>query len=88
MTEGEKKKVIRRLKIIEGQMRGLQDMVENDAYCISVITQTSAVKQALSHVENALLENHLQGCVRHQMRSGQANKAVQEVLKVYQLKRK
>jgi CsoR family transcriptional regulator, copper-sensing transcriptional repressor len=83
-----KGKVIRRLKIIEGQVRGLQEMVEKDAYCINVIAQTSAVKQALSNVEDLLLENHLKSCVHEQMTSGQTAKAVGEVLKVYKLKRK
>ena len=84
----EKKKVVQRLRIIEGQMRGLQEMVGKDAYCIDVITQTSAVRQALSTVEDLLLENHLKGCVHRQMTSGQTNKAVGEVLTVYKLKRK
>ncbi|MFA6502771.1 MAG: metal-sensitive transcriptional regulator [Candidatus Paceibacterota bacterium] len=84
----QKKKLVRRLKIIEGQVRGLQEMVAQNTYCIDVITQTSAVKQALSGVEDALMESHLQGCVHRQMTSGQAGKAVHEVLKVYKLKRK
>lgn len=83
-----KKKLVRRLKIIEGQMRGLQEMVEKDVYCIDVITQTSAVKRGLSTIEDILLENHLNGCVHEQMTSGQTGKAVGEVLKVYKLKRK
>ena len=83
-----KEKIIRRLKIIEGQVRGLQEMVEKDTYCINIITQSSAVKRALSGVEDALLENHLNSCVHHQMTSGQTGKAVAEVLKVYKLKRK
>ena len=83
-----KGKLVRRLKIIEGQMRGLQEMVEKDTYCIDVITQTSAVKRGLSMVEDILLENHLKGCVHKQMTSGQTGKAVNEVLKVYKLKRK
>ena len=83
-----KGKLVRRLKIIEGQMRGLQEMVERGAYCIDVITQTSAVKQGLSTVEDLLLENHLKGCVHTQMTSGQTSRAVGEVLKVYKLKRK
>ena len=88
MSEKAKSKVIRRLKLIEGQARGLQKMVENDTYCIDVITQTSAVKQGLSNVEDLLLENHLEHCVHHQMSSGQTAKAKSEVLKVYKLKRK
>lgn len=83
-----KSKLVRRLKIIEGQVRGLIAMLEEDTYCIDVITQTSAVKQGLSGVEDALMESHLNGCVHKQMTSGQAGKAVTEVLKVYKLKRK
>ena len=88
MHDTNKKKIMRRLKILEGQMRGLQDMVEKDVYCINIITQTSAVKQGLSGVEDLLMENHLGGCVLHQMKSGQTEKAKAEILKVYKLKRK
>lgn len=87
-SDANKRKLVRQLKIIEGQVRGLVALVEKDTYCIDVITQTSAVKQGLSTVEDALLENHLNGCVRRQMTSGQTKKAVGEVLKVYKLKRK
>ena len=83
-----KQKLVRRLKIIEGQVRGLQEMLAKDVYCIDVITQTSAVKQALSGVEDALMENHLGTCVVLQMKKGEENKAVKEILKVYGLKRK
>lgn len=83
-----KQKLIRRLKIVEGQVRGLQNMLAKDAYCIDVITQTSAVKQALSGVEDVLMENHLSTCVVHQMRKGKSSVAVKEILKVYGLKRK
>lgn len=81
-------KLIRRLKIIEGQVRGLQEMLAKETYCIDVITQTSAVKQALSGVEDALMEGHLGTCLIHQIQAGQSKKAVDEILKVYQLKRK
>lgn len=84
----DKTKLVRRLKIIEGQVRGLQEMIENGTYCIDVITQTSAVKQALSSVEDSLMENHLSTCVVTQMRSGKESKAQEEILKVYRLKRK
>lgn len=88
MNEANKAKVIKHLKRIEGQIRGLQKMVELDKYCIDIITQTSAVKQSLSSVEDLLMENHLIHCVHHQMSSGQVVKAKDEVLKVYKLKRK
>ncbi|MEO5635023.1 MAG: metal-sensitive transcriptional regulator [Candidatus Paceibacterota bacterium] len=84
----DKQKLIRRLKIVEGQVRGLQEMVEKDTYCVDVITQTSAVKQALSSIEDVLLEGHLGHCVVNQIKGGQGAKATKEILKVYALKRK
>lgn len=83
-----KQKLIQRLKIIEGQIRGLQNMVKDGTYCVDVITQTSAIKQGLSNVEDILLESHLGHCVVNQIKSGQTDKATKEILKVYQLKRK
>jgi len=84
----DKEKLIRRLKIIEGQVRGLQEMIEKNTYCIDIITQTSAIKQALSGIENVLMENHLGTCLVQQIQKGQTEKATKEMLKVYGLKRK
>lgn len=81
-------KLIRRLQIIEGQVRGLKNMVEQGTYCIDVITQSSAIKRALSQVEDLLMEHHLSHCVVKQIKSGTSQKAIGEVLKVYKLKRK
>ena len=83
-----KQKLIRRLKIIEGQVRGLQNMIEKDIYCINVINQTSAVKQGLSNIEDILMEGHLSHCLVEQIKAGKVEKATSEVLKVYKLKRK
>lgn len=83
-----KKQIQNRLRRIEGQIRGLQELVERDTYCIDVITQTSAVKSALSGVEDLLLENHLDTCASKQIKSGNIAKAKQEILAVYRLKRK
>ena len=63
-----KQKLVRRLKIIEGQVRGLQEMINSGVYCIDVITQTSAVKQALSGVEDRLMEGHLGHCLVNQIK--------------------
>jgi DNA-binding FrmR family transcriptional regulator len=82
------KAILRRLSIIEGQVRGLRELIATGAYCIDVITQTSAVKQALSGVEDILLENHLSTCAVNQIKKGNEKKAVEEILKVYKLKRR
>lgn len=83
-----KQKIIRRLKILEGQVRGLQNMIEQNIYCIDIITQTSAIKQGLSNVEDMLLESHLGHCLVNQIKRGQTGQATEEILKVYKLKRK
>ena len=88
MRQDIKTKAIRRLKIVEGQIRGLQKMVEDEKYCIDIITQVSAIKEALTGIEDLVLENHLSTHVVHQMRHGSEKKAVDEILKVYKLKRK
>jgi len=88
MKAENKVKIQNRLKRIEGQVRGLQKMVNKDTYCIDVITQTSAVKQALSGIEDAMMENHLSTCAIDQIKKGKEGKAREEILKVYRLKRK
>jgi len=88
MKIDQKNKLIKRLKIIEGQVRGVQNMLEKDAYCIDVITQSSAIKQAISGIEDVLLENHLSTCVVSQIKQGKAKQPTKEILKVYRLKRK
>ena len=88
MKESVKKGVMRRLKIAEGQVRGLQKMVSEDAYCIDIITQTSAVRHLLSAVEDRMLENHLGEHVVHQMQQGQGEKAITEIMKVYKVGKK
>ncbi|MEK7586126.1 MAG: metal-sensitive transcriptional regulator [Patescibacteria group bacterium] len=88
MKQEIKGKALRRLKIIEGQVRGLQDMVAKEKYCIDIIAQTGAVKRALSSVEDLILENHLSTHVIHQIKHGHEDKPVKEILKIYRLKRK
>ncbi len=80
--------VVHRLKRIEGQVRGLEKMVEEKKYCVDIITQSSAIRNALSSVEDLMLENHLSQHVVHQMKMGKGDMASKEILKVYRLKRK
>ena len=61
---------LKRLKRIEGQVRGLAGMVEADRYCIDVLTQIRAVRAALDKVEQDVLGNHLQHCVAHAFHAG------------------
>lgn len=88
MKQAVKKKVVRRLKTIGGQVRGLEKMVESDTYCIDIITQVSAIRQALSAVEDAMLENHLATHAVEQMKSGSQARAIKEILSVYKISKK
>ena len=66
----DKQAVLKRLRRIEGQIRGLQRMVEEDTYCIDVLTQVSAATKALESVALELLDDHLAHCVREAVASG------------------
>jgi DNA-binding FrmR family transcriptional regulator len=66
----DKDKYLRRLRRVEGQVRGLQRMVEEDQYCIDILTQVSAVTKALQAVALGLLEEHLSHCVAQAVAQG------------------
>jgi CsoR family transcriptional regulator, copper-sensing transcriptional repressor len=80
-----KKKVLQRLKIIEGQVRGLQSLIEQDTYCVDVLRQSAAVKQALSGVEDVILEGHLKTHVVHHIQHGRAKESIKEIMDVYKI---
>ncbi len=88
MKEATQRKAIRRLKIIEGQVRGLQKMVEKEEYCIDILQQSSATKSALSSVEDLILENHLSTHVIEQIKAGKEAKSTKEILEIYKLSKK
>ena len=75
MRKDIKASVQKRLSRIEGQVRGLAKMVEQDRYCIDIVTQISAVRAALRRVEEEVLRDHVAHCVEHAIASG--NKADQ-----------
>ncbi|MEP7090009.1 MAG: metal-sensitive transcriptional regulator [Nocardioidaceae bacterium] len=69
---GDKQAYLNRLKRIEGQVRGLQRMVDDDTYCIDILTQVSAATKALETVALSLLDEHLRHCVSDAVRVGGA----------------
>ena len=70
-----KQSLLLRLRRVEGQVRGVQKMVEEERYCPDVLTQMSAIHQSLRAVERILMKNHLQHCTTEALRSGDARKA-------------
>lgn len=82
-TEDEKKKLINRLSRIEGQIRGIKGMVENDAYCPEVLTQAAAANAALNAFNRELLEAHIRGCVAEDIKEGN-DETIEELVKLLQ----
>ena len=74
--------LVKRLNRIEGQVRGIGRMIDEDRYCIDVLTQVSAVQSALDALALQLLEHHLHGCVQHAVKSGDGDRAIDEALTV------
>jgi DNA-binding FrmR family transcriptional regulator len=72
----------KRINRIEGQVRGIARMLEEDRYCIDVLTQISAVQAALDAVALQMLEAHLKGCVQSAVRSGAGDEAIGEAMAV------
>ena len=85
MQQATKQNCGNRLKRIEGQVRGIHRMIEEDRYCIDILTQLRAVRAALRRVEDEVLGDHVSHCVEHAIASGNADdqrRKVQELLEV------
>lgn len=83
-TPTAKTNAIHRLKIARGHLDKVLKMIDEDKYCIDVLTQTKAVRKAIENAERVLLQNHLEHCVVDHIQQGQTEKAVDEVMKVFQ----
>ena len=88
MHKSIQQRTLRRLRIVEGQVRGLQKMVEDEKYCVDIINQSLAVKQALSGVEDLILENRLSTHIIEQIKSGNTKKPKEDIMQIYKLSKK
>lgn len=79
MQEASKTSCRKRLSRIEGQVRGLARMVDEDRYCIDIVTQIAAVRAALGRVEEEILRDHVAHCVEHAIKSGDADEQRRKV---------
>src|SRR5699024_3573131 len=81
-TDEEKQSVVNGLKRIEGQVRGIQRMVEEDRYCVDVLVQISAINAALKKVGFSVTERHMKHCVSNAVNDGEGDLAIEELLEV------
>lgn len=79
----DQKDISHRLKIVEGHLKKVVKMQEEDSYCIDVLHQLQAIRAALGKIESKILENHLNTCVKEAFEKGDQKKAVSEVLSVF-----
>lgn len=83
-----KKRAVHRSKIIEGQMKGLQKMIDNEAYCMDILTQSLAIQKSLASLDKLILENHLRTHIVEMIGSSDEKhqeKALAELLELYKL---
>ena len=81
--ENSKKDTLRRLRITEGHLKKIIQMVEEDEYCIDIIQQISAVRNSLKRVEELTLDNHLHSCVVKAIKTDKSETAIQELLLIF-----
>ena len=80
VVQPNKPALLKRLNRIEGQARGIAKMVEEDRYCVDILTQIAAIQSALDALAMQLLESHTNGCVRSAIQSGDGDAAVDELM--------
>ena len=80
----EEKDLLKRLNRIEGQVRGIKAMVEDERYCVDILNQVSAVQAALNGFSRVLLSNHIKTCVIDEIEAGNAEETVEELCKTIQ----
>ncbi|HEX9439512.1 MAG TPA: metal-sensitive transcriptional regulator [Roseiflexaceae bacterium] len=83
----DKQQLLNRLKTIEGHVRGIQRMVEDDAYCVEILKQTKAIQRALDKFNSIVLERHLDGCVTTAIRGAdvaERERVIHELLQVFE----
>ena len=78
----QKQQLQTRLRRIEGQVRGVARMIDEDKYCVDVVTQVAAIQAALDKVSLGLLDGHIRGCVREEIQGGGGEAKVDELLQV------
>ena len=86
--KSQKQDLLNRLSYIEGHLKGIRKMVEEDQYCVDVLKQTYAVKRAIDKLEGLLLSGHLNGCVREGFQEGRDQQIIDELSELFDLSRR
>ena len=85
VDDGLRQDYVKRLNYIEGHLKGVRKMIEEDKYCVDVLRQTLAIRKAIQKLESMMLEGHLKECVLTGVREGREQQVVNELLELYHL---
>ena len=83
-----KEDALKRLNYIEGHLRGIRKMVEEDTYCVDILKQTYAVQRAIEKFEQLLVQDHIKGCVPEGIREGRDEQVLTELTELFALSRR
>lgn len=83
---GVKDRSLHRIKIIQGNLKAIEKMIDEDKYCLDIVHQSLAVQRAMRKLDMLLIENHLNTCVIHQIKNGEEKKTTEELLRLFEVK--
>ncbi|MFV0250144.1 MAG: metal-sensing transcriptional repressor [Bacilli bacterium] len=81
-TVEEKNKITKRLSIVEGQVRGIKNMLEDDRYCSDILIQISAINNSLKSIGNIILKSHMESCMVEEIKKGN-NEIIEEIIELF-----
>lgn len=81
-----KERALHRIKIIQGHLEKVEEMITEDKYCVDVVHQSRAIQKALKKLDLLIIEDHLNSCVVHQIKNGEEQKTSEELLKLFEYK--
>ena len=78
-----KEKVGHRIKIIQGHLKAIAKMIEEDKYCVDIVMQSLAVQKSLKELDKVIIEDHMKSCLVNEIKNGKEDKAIKELLEIY-----
>ncbi len=81
-----KERLLHRMKIIQGHLKKVMTMIDDDAYCIDIVHQSLALQKALKQIDMLIMEEHLKTCAVEQIKEGKEEKTIEELISIYKYK--
>ncbi len=85
-SKSHKEQILHRIKIVQGHLAAIEQMINDNEYCVDIVHQSMAVQSALKKMDMVIIEEHLRTCVVDQIKEGDETKTIAELLKLYEMK--